>query len=294
MCIRDRTVVDITGFFIDQGPVVQVKSTGGAKNILRDEDPSIVWDGSLVIMVNEFSASASEILAAALQDYKRAIILGSKQTFGKGTVQNVIDLNRIISGGTHGDLGAVKITTDKFYRINGGSTQLEGVRSDIILKNQYSYIDMGEKDQENPLTWDSIEPASYKQWGNQANYQYALSQSANRLKDNPYMQLVEQQARRIEAQQDDYLYTLNYEDYLTEQETNKKISDKFSVLKDYKSDLTFEWVQDSGVLTDEVVKERKDRWVETLQKDFYISEAVSILEDLNINLDNYPVAQIKK
>jgi carboxyl-terminal processing protease len=289
-----KTVVDITGFFIDQGPVVQVKSTGGAKDILRDEDPSIVWDGSLVIMVNEFSASASEILAAALQDYKRAIILGSKQTFGKGTVQNVIDLNRIISGGTHGDLGAVKITTDKFYRINGGSTQLEGVRSDIILKNQYSYIDMGEKDQENPLTWDSIEPASYKQWGNQANYQYALSQSANRLKDNPYMQLVEQQARRIEAQQDDYLYTLNYEDYLTEQETNKKISDKFSVLKDYKSDLTFEWVQDSGVLTDEVVKERKDRWVETLQKDFYISEAVSILEDLNINLDNYPVAQIKK
>ena len=81
---------------------------------------------------------------------------------------------------------------------------------------------------------------------------------------------------------------------MTEQETNKKISDKFSVLKDYKSDLTFEWVPDSGALTDEVVKERKDRWVETLQKDFYISEAVSILEDLNINLDNYPVAQIKK
>jgi carboxyl-terminal processing protease len=289
-----KTVVDITGFFIDQGPVVQVKSTGGAKEILRDEDPSIVWDGSLVIMVNEFSASASEILAAALQDYKRAIILGSKQTFGKGTVQNVIDLNRIISGGTHGDLGAVKITTDKFYRINGGSTQLEGVRSDIILKNQYSYIDMGEKNQENPLTWDSIESASYKQWGNQANYQYALSQSANRLKDNPYMQLMEQQARRIEAQQDDYVYTLNYEDYLTEQETNKKISDKFSVLKDYKSDLTFQWMPDSGVLTDVVVKERKDRWVETLQKDFYISEAVSILEDLNINLDNFPVAQIKK
>ena len=113
-----KTVVDITGFFIDKGPVVQVKSTGGTKDILYDEDPSIVWDGSLVIMVNEFSASASEILAAALQDYKRAIILGSKQTFGKGTVQNVIDLNRIISGGTYGDLGAVKITTDKFYRIN--------------------------------------------------------------------------------------------------------------------------------------------------------------------------------
>lgn len=289
-----KTVVDITGFFIDQGPVVQVKSTGGAKEVLYDEDPSIVWDGSLVIMVNEFSASASEILAAALQDYKRAIILGSKQTFGKGTVQNVIDLNRIISGGTHGDLGAVKLTTDKFYRINGGSTQLEGVRSDIIIKNQYSYIDMGEKDQENPLAWDSIEPATYKQWSNQVNYDFALSQSANRLKDNPYLRLVEEQARRIEAQQDDYVYTLNYEDYMTERETNKKISEKFNVLKDYKSDLTFEWIPEPGVLINEEVKEKKNRWIETLQKDFYISEAVNILEDLNINLDNYPVAQMKK
>lgn len=288
-----KTVVDITGFFIDEGPVVQVKSTGGKKDILYDEDPSVVWDGSLVIIVNKFSASASEILAAALQDYKRAIILGSKQTFGKGTVQNVIDLNRIISGGTHGDLGAVKLTTDKFYRINGGSTQLEGVKSDIIVKNQYSYIEMGEKDQDNPLAWDSIEAASYRQWSNQINYDYALSQSAKRLKDNPYIQLVEKQARRIENQQDDFTYTLNYQDYLNEQEANRKISEKFNELKDYKSELTFEWTPEAGVDQDEVVKERKSRWIESLQQDFYIDEAVSILEDLNINLDN-SVAQVKK
>ena len=288
-----KTVVDITGFFIDEGPVVQVKSTGGKKDILYDEDPSVVWDGSLVIMVNKFSASASEILAAALQDYKRAIILGSKHTFGKGTVQNVIDLNRIISGGTHGDLGAVKLTTDKFYRINGGSTQLEGVKSDIIVKNQYSYIEMGEKDQDNPLAWDSIEPASYRQWNNQINYDYAISQSAKRLKDNPYIQLVEKQARGIENQQDDFTYTLNYQDYLNEQEANRKISEKFNELKDYKSELTFEWTPEAGVDQDEVVKERKRRWIESLQQDFYIDEAVSILEDLNINLDN-SVAQVKK
>ena len=289
-----KTAVDIGGLFIEEGPIVQVRSTGEDRQVLKDKDSSVSWDGPLVILVNEFSASASEILAAALQDYKRAIILGSKQTFGKGTVQNVIDLNRIISGGTHGDLGAVKLTTDKFYRINGGSTQREGVRSDIILKNQYSYIDMGEKDQENPLSWDRIEPAPFKQWENQTNLDYALNQSAIRLKENPYIQLVEQQARRIEDQQDDYVYTLNYKDYLTEQETNKKISDKFSVLKDYKSDLTFKWLQDSKVSVDEVVKERKERWIEGLEKDFYISEAVSVLEDLNINLENYPVAQIKK
>ena len=289
-----RTVVDITGFFIDKGPVVQVKTTGGAKDVLSDEDPSIVWDGSLVVMVNQFSASASEILAAALQDYKRAIILGSKQTFGKGTVQNVIDLNRIISGGTHGDLGAVKVTTDKFYRINGGSTQLEGVRSDIVLKNQYSYIEVGEKDQENPLNWDKIEPTRYKQWGNQTNFDYALSQSENRLKDDPYIQVIEQQARRIETQQDNYVYTLNYDDYLIERDRNKKITDKFSVLKDYKSDLTFEWSLDPGLPVDDTVKERKNRWIEALESDFYVSEAVSVLEDLNINLENYPIAQVKK
>ena len=289
-----RTVVDITGFFIDKGPVVQVKTTGGAKDVLSDEDPTIVWDGSLVVMVNQFSASASEILAAALQDYKRAIILGSKQTFGKGTVQNVIDLNRIISGGTHGDLGAVKVTTDKFYRINGGSTQLEGVRSDIVLKNQYSYIEVGEKDQESPLTWDKIEPTLYKQWGNQTNFDYALSQSENRLKDDPYIQIIEQQARRIQAQQDNYIYTLNYDDYIKERDINKKIIDKFSVLKDYKSDLTFEWTLDPGLPVDDSVIERKNRWIEALERDFYISEAVSVLEDLNINLENYPIAQIKK
>ena len=289
-----RTVVDITGFFIDKGPVVQVKTTGGAKDVLSDEDPTIVWDGSLVVMVNQFSASASEILAAALQDYKRAIILGSKQTFGKGTVQNVIDLNRIISGGTHGDLGAVKVTTDKFYRINGGSTQLEGVRSDIVLKNQYSYIEVGEKDQESPLTWDKIEPTLYKQWGNQTNFDYALSQSENRLKDDPYIQIIEQQARRIQAQQNNYIYTLNYDDYIIERDINKKIIDKFSVLKDYKSDLTFEWTLDPGSPVDDSVIERKNRWIESLERDFYISEAVSVLEDLNINLENYPIAQIKK
>ena len=289
-----KTVVDITGFFIDKGPVVQVKTTGGAKDVLSDEDPTIVWDGSLVVMVNQFSASASEILAAALQDYKRAIILGSKQTFGKGTVQNVIDLNRIISGGTHGDLGAVKVTTDKFYRINGGSTQLEGVRSDIVLKNQYSYIEVGEKDQESPLTWDKIEPTLYKQWGNQTNFDYALSQSENRLKDDPYIQIIEQQARRIQAQQDNYIYTLNYDDYIIERDINKKIIDKFSVLKDYKSDLTFEWTLDPGSPVDDSVIERKNRWIEALERDFYISEAVSVLEDLNINLENYPIAHIKK
>ena len=245
-------------------------------------------------MVNEFSASASEILAAALQDYKRAVILGSKQTFGKGTVQNVIDLNKIISGGTHGDLGAVKITTDKFYRINGGSTQLEGVRSDVIMKNQDSLIDMGEKDQENPLVWDSIQPAKYSKWYNQSNYEFALKQSSVRLENNTNLSLIEEQALQIQQQQDDYVYTLNYDDYILEQGKNKKIAEKFEGLKDYKSNLSFEWIPDPRTPINDMIKEKKGRWIESLQKDLYIEEAINILEDLNMNLNTQPLAQIKK
>ncbi len=120
------TVVDIAGLFIEQGPIVQIKSAGRKKEVLFDRDKKVEWDGPLVIMVNSFSASASEILAAAIQDYKRGVIIGSKQTYGKGTVQNVIDLNQFVRSSGMGDLGAVKTTTQKFYRINGGSTQLEG------------------------------------------------------------------------------------------------------------------------------------------------------------------------
>ncbi|MEZ4792746.1 MAG: S41 family peptidase, partial [Gelidibacter sp.] len=140
-----QTVVDMGGLFIKDGPIVQVKTAGEDKEVLVDKDKSIVWDGPLVILVNELSASASEILAAAMQDYKRAIIIGSKQTYGKGTVQNVLDLNRMVRNNTNGDMGALKFTTQKFYRINGGSTQLEGVKSDVIVPDRYSYIDLGEK-----------------------------------------------------------------------------------------------------------------------------------------------------
>ncbi len=146
-----QTVVDIAGLFIEEGPVVQVKTTGEAKEVLSDKDKAIIWDGPLVILVNELSASASEILAAAMQDYKRAVVIGSKQTYGKGTVQTVMDLNRMVKNNTKGDMGALKFTTQKFYRINGGSTQLEGVKSDVVVPDRYSYIDIGEKRSRKPI-----------------------------------------------------------------------------------------------------------------------------------------------
>ncbi len=291
-----QTVVDMAGYFIEKGPIVQVKSTGGQKQILNDEDSSIEWDGPLVVLVNEFSASASEILAAALQDYKRAIVLGSKQTYGKGTVQNVIDLNQIISGNTYGDLGAMKVTTDKFYRINGGSTQLEGVKSDIVFPNRYAYIDIGEKDQENPLEWDRITPANYSLWTSGEPYAYAIERSKQRLADNPFVQLIDEQAKWVKSRQEDDAFSLNYQSYLAQEEREKKKTKKFKKLNEFQSAISFKTLpRDLQLIQkDEVLKEKRVRWEESLAKDIYVDEAVNVLNDLvKIKGSTSPIAQLK-
>ncbi len=292
-----KTVVDMTGYFIAQGPVVQVKSTGGRKEVLMDTDPSVVWEGPLVILVNEFSASASEILAAALQDYNRAIILGSQQTFGKGTVQNIIDLNRMISGGTYGDLGALKVTTDKFYRISGLSTQLEGVKSDIVFPDRYAQVDMGEKDQDNPLSWDRITPASYKPLPQFNNYEYSVARSKQRLEENPFVALIEDQASWIKEQQEDSHYYLDYASYEKEKEADKNYSDRFKKISEFESNLEFQWLPEaaSTQAPNEDLIEKRERWQKSLKKDLYITEAVEILKDLSNQINTgKPIAQVKE
>ena len=282
-----KTVVDMTGYFIDEGPVVQVKSTGGRKEILKDTDPSLIWDGPLVVLVNEFSASASEILAAALQDYRRAIILGSNQTYGKGTVQNVIDLNQIINLNQYGDLGALKITTDKFYRINGGSTQLEGVKSDIVFPSRYNSIKIGEKDQPNPLVWDRISPANYSSWTEIIQYNNIISKSKDRIENNPLVKLILEQGEWIKLKQNDFTYNLEYEKYINEKNKDKSYSLRFKALEDFNSGLSIKWLPDSyeknGPTKD--LEIRRDRWVKGLKKDIYLEEAVNILSDLNISFE---------
>ncbi len=278
-----KTVVDITGFFIEKGPVVQVKSIGGRKDILRDNDPSILWDGPLVILVNEFSASASEILAAALQDYKRAIILGSKQTYGKGTVQNIIDLNNVISGNTYGDLGSLKITTDMFYRVNGGSTQLEGVKSDLIFPNRYSYIEIGEKDLDNPLNWNKIDPARYDNFSKFFNYSLAIEKSKKRISENEYFSLIDEHAKLVKSNQDDKIISLEYKSYIEKQNKFKSQSDKLKIIDEFVSPFVFDW-NESNKNTDSTynddMKEKRDRWIENLEKDIYVNEAMNLLKDL--------------
>ena len=278
-----KTAVDITGFFIEQGPVVQVKSIGGRKEVLKDQDSSIIWNGPLVILVNEFSASASEILAAALQDYNRAIIIGSKQTYGKGTVQNILSLNQFISGNTYGELGYIKLTTDKFYRISGGSTQLEGVKSDVVFPNRYSYIDIGERDLDNPLSWDQINSAKYAPLAKQIYYDKTLENSKNRISKNEFFNIIDEQARWVKEQQEDNTVSLNYNIYKMDLDNTKKESEKFKKIDDFKSNYRFEWLRDN-VLNEEIpdeIIERRNRWVEDLQKDLYVDEAINILGDLS-------------
>jgi carboxyl-terminal processing protease len=292
-----KTVVDITGFFIEKGPVVQVKSIGGRKEILRDNDSSILWDGPLVIMVNEFSASASEILAAALQDYNRALILGSKQTYGKGTVQNIIDLNNVISGNTYGDLGSLKITTDMFYRVNGGSTQLEGVKSDLVFPNRYSYVDIGEKDLDNPLNWNKIDPARYDNSSKIFNYSQAVEKSKKRISENEYFSLIDQHAKLVKSNQDNKIISLDYKSYKEEQENLKSQSDKLKIIDEFISPYVFDW-NESNQNTDssynDDIKEKRDRWIKALEKDIYVNEAMNLLKDLSSIEGGQILSQLNK
>ncbi len=280
-----KTVVEMAGLFIKDGPIVQVQSSGKKKEVYDDKDERIQWDGPLVILVNELSASASEILAAAMQDYKRAVVIGSQQTFGKGTVQNVIPLDNIVRSNEHGDLGAIKLTTQKFYRINGGSTQLEGVKSDVVVPDKYSYIDLGERDQSNPLKWDKISPANYEIWDGYIDYEQTVANSSKRMSKNPQIDMIEENAKWLKAEQDETEISLNYKVYKAEEEKDKEKSDYFKTLSEYDSKLTFTSprYEEELFTQDSVLREKRDRWHKNLAKDVYVEEAVNVLQDLKIN-----------
>ena len=280
-----KTVVEMAGLFIQEGPIVQVRSMDKESQILRDKDRSIVWEGPLVILVNEFSASASEILAAAMQDYKRAIIIGSKQTYGKGTVQNVLDLNRMVRSNTNGDLGALKFTTQKYYRINGGSTQLEGVKSDIVVPDKYTYVDFGEKDQENPLEWDMIEPVSYEPWKSFFDYNKTISASKSRMESSEFISLIDENARWIKSIRDNNIYHLNYKKFKNNLLENEKKAKKYKKLSEYSSDLTFKSLpyEIDLISKDTTLGEKRKRWHKNLTKDIYVDEALNVLNDLRLS-----------
>jgi len=287
-----RAAVEISGLFIEKGPIVQVKNpsykkydgtiTEGKIEVFQDRDPSVLWDGPLVVMVNSFSASASEIFAAAMQDYKRAIIIGSNQTYGKGTVQNIAILNNFVRN-TDIDFGAIKVTTQKFYRINGGSTQLEGVKSDIVLPDRYVYIDMGEKDMKNAMNWDEIPPANYTPVATSDVFAQIIEKSKQRIEQNQYFKLIDQNAKWIAKQREDYDYSLNYDKFTKKEEELTQKRKEFDQLKEYKNSFTFNLLpyELEQIKTDTILGKKRKRWHENLAKDIYTEEAINILEDWN-------------
>jgi len=276
-----QTVVDMVGLFIEDGPVVQVKSAGKKKDVLYDKDSRVQWDGPLVVMVNNFSASASEIFAAAIQDYKRGIVIGSKHTYGKGTVQNLIDLNQFVRSSSFGDLGALKTTTQKFYRINGGSTQREGVLSDIVMPDRYSYIEMGERDVENAMPWDKIDEASYKVAKN-VTFDDVIAKSKARMANSEQFKLIDENAKWINERKDVNTYSLNYKKFREEENAVEATAKKFKALVDYKSNLKFTSLpyEQEIFKKDTLLAQKRERWHESLASDVYVEEALNILSDM--------------
>ena len=279
-----QTVVDMTGLFIEKGPVVQVKSIGNRKKVLYDRNPEIVWDGPLVVLINEMSASASEILAAALQDYKRAVIIGSEKSFGKGTVQNIIDLNKFISNSNF-DMGALKITTDKFYRINGESVQLEGVKSDVVIPDSYMYIFNGERDEKNPLQWDKIDAAYYTKWNGFKNMNFITSNAQNRINSNNYHKLISKRAEWIKEQRDNKIIPLNFSSYKDYTESNSKKNKLFESISDYSNNLNFKLLKSEKefIMSNKELLSNRNRWHKNLKRDIFISEGINILEHIFSN-----------
>lgn len=274
-----QTVVDMVGLFIPQGPVVQVKTKSGSNDVLYDRDNKIQWSGPLVVLINNYSASASEIFAAAIQDYNRGLVLGSKHSYGKGTVQNLIDLNRF-GNKEIGDLGAMKFTTQKFYRVNGGSTQLKGVESDIVLPDRFLYIDTGERDNDNAMQWDKIAKARYTTFD--FNFAPIIEKSKQRVAANNEFKLLDESAQWVKEQQDDNSFPLQYEEYIARSKQLEEQSKKFNVLKKYKNSLTFKSLpsEEALIKNDTVQQNKRNRWFKSLNNDMYVNEAVNVLKDL--------------
>ena len=288
-----QTVVEMTGLFIEKGPVVQVKSIGNRKKVLYDRDPQVYWDGPLVLLINEMSASASEIISAALQDYNRAIIIGSEKSFGKGTVQNIVDLNRFISN-TDYDMGALKVTTDIFYRINGESVQLEGVQSDIIIPGSYMYIFNGERDEKNPIKWDKIGPATYTKWNKYSDrFNYVKDQINKKLDQSKLINNIYDRAEWIRNQQNLKNVPLNIVEYKKYQKNQKQKASQFDNISKYQNELSFNLLKAERpfINANRELFEARAKWHESLSKDIFIDQAVNALDLIDNSIKtNYILA----
>ena len=282
-----KTAIEISGLFIDQGPVVQVKYRGEKPMIKRDTNQKTQWKGAVVVLVNELSASASEIFAAAMQDYKRAIIIGGNQTYGKGTVQSVIPINNFYPN-YETDLGAIKMTIQKFYRINGGSTQIEGVYSDIAMPSRYSYMEFGERDMKGALVWDKVPQAKYTTTDSYENFETVVYNSKERIAANERFQLINEYAKWLKKSQDDASFSLNYAHFIKDSEVKEKEVAKFKEIFKFDSKLSFTSPKYELPLLekDSILSDKRAYWHKNLSKDLYVAEALNVLSELKMKSKN--------
>ncbi len=288
-------VVQMVGLFIKSGPVVQVKDRDGKPTQLRDDDNSVLYDGPLAVMVNEFSASASEIFVAAIQDYKRGIIVGSTSTYGKGTVQKQLPLGKpldVFSGQT--EFGALKLTFQKFYRISGGSNQLKGVIPDVILPDTYEYLKFREKDNPTALGWDQIASASYTPSNSIDNMQEIQKKAQERLNSSTAFNVIKNNSLWL-SQKNDKEYFLNINTYKKEQGLIKTTVNQDEAVAKLKQPMNMQPAEvDKDKFynnPDKAKGERYKQWLKNVQGDIYINETVNIVKDI---MDSQAANTVKK
>ena len=272
-------VGDMMGLFMNAGPFVQVKDGNGKINTLKSKFNSPLWTGPLVVMQNELSASASEIFAGVVQDYGRGIVIGSPQSFGKGTVQTFVELNRFLSSSD--DFGALKLTIQKFYRVTGESTQRKGIESDIKLKDFFTYAEVGERFDEYALAWDKIAPTPFTKTTN-TDFAKIEAASAARMATNKMYQLMQESAEWKKTLDKEEVITLNQTKFFDLMNTRKAQIEKFKSLDKFNNKLVFTFNTDeqTRMKTDDIFKKKKENWKKNLQKDFYLQEAINVISEI--------------
>ncbi|MEY2901826.1 MAG: hypothetical protein RLY89_932 [Bacteroidota bacterium] len=276
-------VVQMVGLFINQGPVVQVRDKEGKSSALNDKNAGAIYDGPLAVMVNELSASASEIFAAAIQDYKRGIIIGSSSTYGKGTVQKTVPFGKPIdfsSGRT--EYGAVKLTFQKYYRINGGSVQLKGVTPDVVLPDAYEFYKIREKDNPASLPWDEITKVPYNTWNN-ADLSSVVKNENDKIAQNKSLNLLRDNLSWL-SKNAEMPVNLNMQKYKDMQKQIKAtVSQNNSLLK-IKEEMAVEAMKvDHDKFynnPDKVKGERYQAWLKSIKTDMYVDETVKMVSSL--------------
>jgi len=273
--------VNIAGLFIDEGPVVQVRSSNGHMKILSDTEEGVVFDGPMVVLVNKFSASASEILAGALQDYGRAVIMGGEHTHGKGTVQTLIDLNRTVALPNikkYGSLGALKVTIQKFYRVSGASTQFRGVVPDLVLPDRFQHMKTGEQYLEHPLPWDTVSSADFKPWNETPRASAeVMTASATRVDASEAFNKMAAESSRAQERRENTRRSLHIDEMRQEREEEIRRKDPTPGAGMHGVEESVEGAK-KGRLTE---SERQEAWLKGVREDPYVIEGMSVLRDIS-------------